>query len=246
MKKNFSIKLTKPIVGKRYGVFQHIMKWTGSEKVDMRKYSAGDSSSQINRRLSAKYQELYTNIFQQEKSLVLDMFLDINYNRRGGKVPNEQQVIAYAEDIISYCQHEQIAIRFFSPKQKLFGSTQLVEQVMSKNNQEILDTLHTLVAGVKKTKKIYTSLLQTFLTTSTERQQRRAIVIFSDFLTMDEESKKLLHYLRAHHIVFLFQLPIDHQLWQNYTWFFVEKNSLPVVMGAAENQSDEIELLQVD
>ena len=79
----------------------------------MRKYSAGDSASQINRKLSAKYQELYTNIFQQEKSLGLDMFFDINYNRRGGKIANEEQVLAYAEDIVSYCQKQQINIRFF-------------------------------------------------------------------------------------------------------------------------------------
>lgn len=86
----------------------------------MRKYSAGDSASQINRKLSAKYQELYTNIFQQEKSLSLDMFLDINYNRRGGNIPNEEQVLAYAEDIISYCQKQQIHITFFSPESRLF------------------------------------------------------------------------------------------------------------------------------
>jgi uncharacterized protein (DUF58 family) len=86
----------------------------------MRKYSIGDSASQINRKLSAKYQELYTNVFQQEKSLSLDLFFDINYNRRGGNIPNNEQVLAYAEDIIFYCQHEQINIKFFYPEQKLF------------------------------------------------------------------------------------------------------------------------------
>lgn len=86
----------------------------------MRKYSAGDSASQINWKLSAKYQELYTNIFQQEKSLNLDMFFDINYNRRGGKIANAEQVRAYAEDIVSYCQHQQINITFFSSESKLF------------------------------------------------------------------------------------------------------------------------------
>jgi uncharacterized protein (DUF58 family) len=86
----------------------------------MRKYSPGDSASQINRKLSAKYQELYTNIFQQEKSLSLDICMDINYNRRGGKITNTEQVRVYAEDIISYCQHQQINIRFFYPEQKIF------------------------------------------------------------------------------------------------------------------------------
>jgi len=240
MKKKFSIKLTKPIVGKRFGVFQHIMKWAWSEKVDMRKYSAGDSASQINRKLSAKYQELYTNIFQQEKSLTLDIFFDINYNRRGGNIANEEQVRAYTEDMISYCQHQQINLRFFYPEQKLFWATKLVEKVMPKNTDEIRNTLHNILAKVKKTKKIYESSLNAFLNKSVEEKQRRAIVIFSDFLAMDEESKKPLHYLRKRHILFLFQLPIDPEQGQNYNKFFLQKNITP------NKWSDEIELLQVD
>lgn len=240
MKKKFSIKLTRPIVGKRFGVFQHIMKWSGSEKIDMRKYSAGDSASQINRKLSAKYQELYTNIFQQEKSLTLDIFFDINYNRRGGKISNEEQVLAYAEDIVSYCQKQQISIRFFSPEQRFFWATKLVEKIMAKNKDEIKNNLHEILAKVKTTKKIYESLLNVFLNNAIEEKQRRAIVIFSDFLAMDDESKKLLHYLRKQHILFLFQLPIDQEQGQNYSKFFLQKNA------STKKWSGEIELLQVD
>ena len=216
------------------------MKWSGSEKIDMRKYSVGDSASQINRKLSAKYQELYTNIFQQEKSLNLDIFFDINYNRRGGKISNEKQVLAYAEDIILYCQHEQINIRFFYPEQRLFWVTRLIEKVMRRNTDEIRNNVHEILAKVKKTKKIYESSLNMFLNRSVEEKQRRAIVIFSDFLAMDEETKKLLHYLRIHHILFLFQLPIDYNQWQNYSTFFLQKNIAP------GKGSDEIELLQAD
>jgi len=78
-----------------------------------------------------------------------------------------------------------------------------------KNTDEIRNNVHDILATVKKTKKIYTSLLNIFLQTTVKKKQRRAIVIFSDFLAMDEETKKLLHYLRTHHILFLFQLPID-------------------------------------
>jgi len=246
MQKKFSIKLTKPIVGKRFGVFQYIMKWSGSEKVDMRKYSSGDSASQINRKLSAKYQELYTNIFQQEKSLSLDMFFDINYNRRGGKIANEKQVLAYAEDIVSYCQHEQINIRFFYTKRKLFWTTKLLEKPTRKNTDEIRDILHEILSNVKKTKKFYESALNIFLNKTVKEKQRpstagrHAIVIFSDFLAMDEETKKLLHYLRSQHILFLFQLPIDRDQWQNYSKFFLQKNNI------SNKKSSEIELLQID
>lgn len=239
MQKKFTIKLTKPIVGKRFGVFQYIMKWAGSDKVDMRKYSSGDSASQINWKLSAKYQELYTNIFQQEKSLSLDMFLDINYNRRGGEIPNAEQVLAYAEDIVSYCQHEQIGIRFFWPEQKFFWTTKLVEKIMPRNSDEIRNFLHEILTKVKKTKKIYESSLATFLDKAAGEKWRRAIVIFSDFLTMDEEAKKLLHYLRKQHILFLFQLPIDIEQGQNYSKFFMKK----ITPGKG---SSEIELLEVD
>ncbi len=240
MKKKFSIKLTRPIVGKRFGVFQHIMKWSGSEKVDMRKYSIGDSAAQINRKLSAKYQELYTNIFQQEKSLSLDLFFDINYNRRGGNIPNNEQVLAYAEDIISYCQHEQINIRFFYPEQKLFWTTKLIEKVTKRHIDEIRDTLYTILAKVKRTKKYYESSLNMFLNKAVEEKWRRAIVIFSDFLAMNEETKKLLHYLRTHHILFLFQLPIYQEQWQNYSKFFLQNDI------STHTWSNEIELLQVD
>ncbi len=241
MKKKFSIKLTRPIVGKRFGAFQSIMKWSGIEKVDMRKYAIGDSASQINRKLSAKYQELYTNIFQQEKSLTLDLFLDINYNRRGWKYPNRKQVLAYTEDIITYCKHQQIGIRFFRPKTNFWWTAKLQEQDMKKQSSELIPTLHDILAWVKNTKKFYQSILPKFLEEAVKEKWRRAIVIFSDFLAMDKEAKKLLHYLKKQHILFLFQLPIDPEQGQNYSKFFLKKNT-----ALTKKPSGEIELLQMD
>lgn len=213
----------------------------GSDKVDMRKYSAGDSASQINRKHSAKYQQLYTNIFQQEKSLSLDMFLDINYNRRGGNIANTEQVRFYAEDIVSYCQHEQISIRFFWPEQRWFGSAKLIEKTMPRNVDEVRKFLQEILTKVKKTKKIYESSLTTFLDKAASEKSRRAIVIFSDFLAMDEEAKKLVDYLKKQHIVFLFQLPIDPEQGQNYDKFFLTSDNKKTT--PAKKRSGEIELL---
>lgn len=109
---------------------------------------------------------------------------------------------------------------------------------------EILDTLHTILAQVKKTKKIYTSSLPVFLESTVEEKQRRAIVVFSDFLSMDEESKKILHYIRIHHILFLFQLPINQEQGQNYNTFFLKKDYAPTMTGKSGDGS--IELLQID
>jgi len=87
----------------------------------------------------------------------------------------------------------------------------LVEKSTKKNVDETRNNLHEILAKVKKTKKVYESSLNDFLNKAVEDKQRRAIVIFSDFLAMDEESKKLLHYLRKQHILFLFQLPINQE-----------------------------------
>lgn len=236
MQKKFSIKLTKPIVGKRFGVFQHIMKWAWSDKVDMRKYVVGDSASQINWKVSARHQELYTNIFQQEKSLQVDIFLDVNYNRRWGIVPNSEQVRAYASDILSYCHHEHIAVRFFYPKHQRLGKSKLITTSTTTNKEYLLNTLDEIIASTKTTKKRYSSLLADFLKKTGEDLPRRAIIIFSDFLTMDEPMKQLVHYLRKQHILFLFQLPIDPEQGQNYNKFLLKN---PIM----QNTRNEIELL---
>lgn len=58
---------------------------------------------------------------------------------------------------------------------------------------------------------------------------------------MDKEAKKLLHYLKKQHILFLFQLPIDPEQGQNYSKFFLKKNT-----ALTKKPSGEIELLQMD
>lgn len=243
MHKTFSIKLTKPIVGKRFGVFQHIMTWAGSEKVDMRKYATGDSASQINWKQSAKHQELYTNIFQQEKSLTLDLFLDINYNRRWGKLPNREQAFAYTDDILSYCKHQQIAVTIHYPTHKRRGNSKLLHKESKQHENDFRTVLEQLFAQVQKTKPYYTSHLHDFLRTTIQNKKRRALVIFSDFLMMDNEAKQLISYLKKQHIVFLFQLPIDPEYGQNYEQWFVKKTLATGSGTSAKKPSGEIELL---
>jgi hypothetical protein len=52
---------------------------------------------------------------------------------------------------------------------------------------------------------------------------------------MDEETTKIINYLKKQHIVFLFQLPIDPEQWQNYSKFFMkEKNITPKWSGEIE------------
>lgn len=124
-------------------------------------------------------------------------------------------------------------MRFFYPQQRFFGSPDLIVTDTTKNRNEMFDTLSMILSTVHKTKKIYHSLLSTFLQqtlsqTSSSRPStnRRAIVIFSDFLTMDKYTKKLLNYLKTQHIIFFFQLPIDTEQGQNYHRTFLTKKML--------------------
>lgn len=167
----------------------------------------------------------------------MDLFLDINYNRRGGEYPNREQAFAYAEDILSYCKKQQIAVTIYYPTYRRRGNSNLIYMKSKQHGNEFRTALEQIFAQVQKTKPLYTSRLHEFLRAAVQNKKRRAIVIFSDLLSMDEEAKKLIDYLKKQHIVFLFQLPIDSEYGQNYEQFFLKKTA------PAKKPSGEIELL---
>ena len=80
MKDNFRLIPKRPIIGNYFGLFQSIFSGIGSEMNDVRPYTPGDSAKTINRKTSAKYQELYSTVYHQEKSISIDVLRDINYN----------------------------------------------------------------------------------------------------------------------------------------------------------------------
>ncbi|MEI8092161.1 MAG: DUF58 domain-containing protein [bacterium] len=72
----------------------------------MRLYAPGDSAKTINWKTSAKHQQLYSNVYQQEKAISIDIFWDVNYNRNG-KIQdkkNYEVVRAMMSDIILYAK----------------------------------------------------------------------------------------------------------------------------------------------
>ncbi len=221
MKQAFKIQLSTPIAGKWFGAFLGIMKWIGIEKTDTRKYVAGDSQKSVNRKASAKYQELYTTVFHQEKALSLDFFLDINYNRRWGEPRNVDQVQRDGEEILEYSKQHGIRVTLYAPSTSLFGlSMKLKKIIWSK------DAFQKILATIKNTKKRYQSRLKNFLQEAMQVKEKRVIVIFSDFLAMDEEDVKLLKYLKKQHILFLFKLPIDVNEGQNYNeWMMKDRGN---------------------
>ena len=104
MKWIFKLDPRKLIAGKYFGQFQSIFSGLWTEMTDARPYTPGDSAKTINRKTSAKHQQLYSNIYQQEKAIAIDIFRDVNYNRNGkiqGK-KNYEVVRDMMSDIILY------------------------------------------------------------------------------------------------------------------------------------------------
>lgn len=51
---------------------------------DSRRYQPGDQKATINRKQSAKRDQLYVNEYEAERTVTVDFFLDINANRSAG------------------------------------------------------------------------------------------------------------------------------------------------------------------
>jgi uncharacterized protein (DUF58 family) len=120
MKSKFSLDPKKLIAGKYFGQFQSIFSGVGTEANDLRPYSPSDGAKSINRKTSAKQQQLYSNIYHQEKAIAIDILRDVNYNRNGkmqGK-KNEELVCDMMSDIIFYAKTYGATLQIFYPQRK--------------------------------------------------------------------------------------------------------------------------------
>ena len=104
---------------------------------DARPYTPGDSAKTINRKTSAKHQQLYSNVYQQEKAIAIDIFRDVNYNRNG-KIQgrkNYEVVRDMMSDIILYAKTYGATLTIFYPKTsgRLRKTTTLEQVNIGKN-----------------------------------------------------------------------------------------------------------------
>lgn len=212
MKSKFLIKIKKLIAGRYFSTFQSIFKWSGLEVTDVRKYSAGDPFKYINRKQTAKHSELYTSLFQQEKDVSLDVFFDVNYNRKA----HAENVMEFFADIIVYCQKNGIRIKLFWPPTHVLS--------IDKHRERAYESIDTLMHLIKKSPKIYRSHLSKFLEDAKKNTKRRAIVIFSDFLDVSENDMHTLHYFMKEHAISLVKIPVDSIEGQNYNGFVLDQS----------------------
>ena len=86
------------------------------EIVDFRDYVAGDPARYINRKMSAKNDALFVDIFQQDRDLTLTLLLDINANRCAGESQSNATLVSeYLSDILRSAHKHQIKVVVVTP-----------------------------------------------------------------------------------------------------------------------------------
>lgn len=76
------LKLGKRFAGQYTGQFRSIFRGVGVEIADSRKYVSGDARRFINWKQSAKHNDLYVSVLEQDRDMQVNVFCDVNYNRQ--------------------------------------------------------------------------------------------------------------------------------------------------------------------
>ncbi len=209
------------VAGKYYGDFVSLFCWWWLEKDDIRPYFVWDDAKLINRKMSAKSHETYVDIFSQEKDATLDVFFDVNTNWIGGyDVKNGDRIIQYFFDLIVFSLKHGIFVECF-----FFENETMIVNSIGKNKMKVMtfvSSLKKIIASYKKKKK-YSSYGRLFLERMSESSKRRAIIIFSDFLWLENHDVALLQQLEKDHALYLFRLPLFGS-WINYNDYSLSIN----------------------
>lgn len=217
--KKFFIKFKKLVEGKYFSNFESVFKWGGLEVADNRKYVPWDSYRYINWKLTAKHDELFVDLFHQEREIELDVFFDINYNWKWWiDMPNWEIISEYFSDMIVYCRKNGISLKVFYPERNKINKVHIGKDMTIA--YKFIDTIWRLTKKILLPK--YHSNLSEFLAQAKNMQKRRAIVIFSDFLDLSNNDKNLLNWFDQEHALYLMRIPINTLEGQNYNSYLVD------------------------
>lgn|GEM_PF-966876 len=197
---------------------------------DVRQYAAGDPFKYINRKQTAKHNQLYTSLFQQEKDIGLDVFFDVNYNRRGsystdcrvsrndgGAETNLEKVVEFFADMMVYCKKNGVRVHIFYPSYSWLpdcagpwgSNTTIKEIIIDKHRERAYEWIGYLQQSLHRIAKSYRTALPQFLNIAKKNTKKRAIVIFSDFLDIAENDLHVLKHFDKEHALGLVQIPVS-------------------------------------
>lgn len=198
------LKIKKILQGKHSNIFQSLQKWSWLEIIDFRKYQDGDDYRSINRKISARFDQLFVDIYRQEKDIERHILRDINHNRLWwSKKPIYEIAKRYMQEIIFIAKQTNCTITLHYPENK-----KLITKPLRKNRPWMIGTLPLLWSLSKKSPKNYYSALPLFLKKQKTINKRHGIIIFSDGLLRNEELEKTRSFLKKkNHCIFL-EIPV--------------------------------------
>lgn len=98
----------KKLLGRRgSGNFGSLLHGSGVDLAENRAYVAGDEKRSINWKMSAKYDQLFVNLFHDEKMLDVHLCCDVNYNRKG---ENSDLFLSFFAGLTEYFKSEKAHI----------------------------------------------------------------------------------------------------------------------------------------
>jgi len=212
--------------GQRAGLFSSVFRGSGMEIADFRQRQPGDQQKAVNRRLSAKHDALWVNQYEADRTMDVELFLDINQNRAAGdRKENVDIVIAMLTDFLVYAKKRQLRCSISWRHRGVYRVWHRRYDV-----QQVMHIFQTLLADVEEMKRLrnsagflrsasmeYVSHLYRYLQRAGEERKRRVCVLWSDFLGWTEQETLLATYLREQHTILVgIRLPVSENIGANY------------------------------
>lgn len=214
------IKLRKRLSGRYAGQFRSNLQGSGIEVSDSRKYAAGDAKKFINRKQSAKHNDLYVSLLEQDSDVQVDVFCDVNYNWQWGvDQVNSDKIFAYLADLVLFAHGQGMRLIVYYPVDGLKSS--LVSHL-----DDWYGVQESLSALVALQKPLYHSSLSLFLDQMVQTKKRRVILVVADFLSVSPTDSDRLRWLEKDHQVLCVRIGIDRLEGLNYIGIDSKSNTI--------------------
>lgn len=204
------------VPGPYYGDIQSLFRGQWIERIDSRPYVIGDDARRINWKISAKQKQLHVDILQKQTDARVKFFFDINSNWR--LYVNdfwENIIIQYYVDFVVYCLQHNIFVECFTvQKDSIIATTIGKDRIKA---HAFVSELDAMIA--QETQLTYHSWGKTFLDYILQNSQIDFVILFSDFLWMDEQSYEDLHVLLQSMQIYLVVLPIPDAGYNYEQWY---------------------------
>lgn len=204
----------------QYWYYKSIIKWSWLDFNEVRKYEYWDDTRHINWKQSAKYNELYVNMYVVDKNIEVDIFVDINQNFNAWVIEKNKNLV-YFEILkilkISKINNLKIIWYYFEKKWVL-------------NNYFIWTNIDNWYNFIKKIDDIlnnisifkwYYSNLDNFINNHLNKTKKHILIVFSDFLTIEDSIINKINFLKQKNYILLFNINVPNVLWKNFNCFFL-------------------------